>query len=172
MKPTLLVVAALSFALVAGAQAAKLYKWVDKDGNVTYQSTPPPDHPAEEKDFNTGPSAATDTAPRPAVVLYIAPKCSACDLARAYLDKRKVPYTLKNADSDLAVQEELKNKSGGLSVPTIIVGDKVMRGYVESLLEGELDAAGYPKTEAAGEAEPGPAGEGADSERKYQAPTE
>jgi hypothetical protein len=39
-------------------------------------------------------------------------------------------------------------KIGELSVPTITVGSKVMQGYVESLLAGELDQAGYPKPEA------------------------
>ena len=39
-------------------------------------------------------------------------------------------------------------KIGELSVPTIMVGSKVMKGYIESLLEGELDQAGYPKTES------------------------
>ncbi len=33
------------------------------------------------------------------------------------------------------------------AVPTITVGSKVMRGYLESLLEGELDQAGYPRPE-------------------------
>jgi hypothetical protein len=40
--------------------------------------------------------------------------------------------------------EELKKKAGSLSVPTILVGEKVMQGLLESLLAGELDAAGYP----------------------------
>jgi hypothetical protein len=30
-------------------------------------------------------------------------------------------------------------------VPTVLVGSKVMNGYMESLLEGELDQAGYPR---------------------------
>ncbi len=80
-------------------------------------------------------------------MLYIATKCDSCDLARAYLDKRKVPYTEKNVEGDLKLQEELKKKTGSLSVPTVLVGEKVMRGYLESLLEGELDAAGYAKPE-------------------------
>jgi hypothetical protein len=42
-------------------------------------------------------------------------------------------------------------KIGELSVPTITVGSKVMQGYVESLLAGELDQAGYPKPEASPE---------------------
>jgi glutaredoxin len=170
MKPILLTVIAVSLSLGAAAHAAKLYKWVDKDGNVTYQSTPPPGQAVEQKEIETvNTRTAGDSAAHAPVVLYVASHCSACDLARAYLDKRKVPYTLKNAESDPAVQEELKSKSGGLSVPTITIGDKVMRGYLESLLEGELDAAGYPKADAG---TPAPNAEAPDQERGSQAPTE
>ena len=41
------------------------------------------------------------------------------------------------------------DKTGSLTVPTIMVGEKVMKGYMQSLLAGELDAAGYPKIETA-----------------------
>jgi hypothetical protein len=45
------------------------------------------------------------------------------------------------------LQDELLKQTGGeLAVPTILVGKKVMRGYLESLLEGELDDAGYAKS--------------------------
>jgi glutaredoxin len=71
--------------------------------------------------------------------------CGSCDLARLYLEKRKVPFTEKNLDNNPETQQELKKKSGSLSAPTITIGEKVMNGYLESLLEGELDAAGYPK---------------------------
>ena len=40
MNKLLLVMLLLT--LPATAVAAKLYKWVDKDGKVTYQETPPP----------------------------------------------------------------------------------------------------------------------------------
>jgi len=39
------IVALLAF---AGALPAKLYKWVDEDGNVTYSERKPPDKPVEE----------------------------------------------------------------------------------------------------------------------------
>jgi glutaredoxin len=86
-----------------------------------------------------------DVAEKYPVVLYSVPKCSSCDLARAYLQKRKVPFSEKNVENDRKSQEEMKEKTKGLSVPTILVGTKVMSGYMESLLEGELDQAGYPK---------------------------
>lgn len=150
--------AILIMALVAAglsvAQAASLYKWVDSQGRVSYHDKPPPegsDYRVEQKTLGSGGSATDQQAqPDVPVILYSAPKCASCDLARIYLDKRKVPYTEKNVESDAKLQEELKQKAGSLSVPTIIVGTKVMSGYLESLLEGELDAAGYPKTGTAG----------------------
>lgn len=147
----ILVATVFSFgATVYGAD--KLYKWVDKSGRVSYHDHPaPPDsgYRVEEKKTISSPDTAKvanpDGAKRPPVVLYSAPKCSSCDLARGYLQKRKVPFVEKNVDGDRKLQEELIKQSGGLSVPTITVGEKTMRGYLESLLEGELDQAGYPK---------------------------
>lgn len=55
--------------LPAAASAIKLYKWVDKDGKVTYQETPPPagDGRVEEKliDPNTNVIQAEHAAPPP-----------------------------------------------------------------------------------------------------------
>lgn len=141
------------------AHAAKLYKWVDKDGNVTYHDRPPPDetgYRVEEKHLRSGGASGGEIPPEVLqkfpVVLYSAPKCSSCDSARAYLKSRGVPFTEKNVEGDRKLQDELIKQSGGLAVPTIMVGAKVMKGYLESLLEGELDEAGYPK--AASEEQP------------------
>ncbi len=142
--------------LLPTAYGIKLYKWVDEDGNVTYHDRSPPEtgYRVEQKDFKLGgqtvaksDGAASKAADESPVVLYTAPKCTACDMARAYLDKRKVPFTDKNVSGDAEAIKELQEKSGALTVPTIMVGSKVMKGYMESLLEGELDAAGYPKLE-------------------------
>ena len=147
-----ILVMALVVAGLSAAQAEKLYKWVDSRGRISYHDQPPPEgagYSVEEKTLRGGEKADPDKNPDVAgkfpIILYSAPKCASCDLARVYLDKRKVPYVEKNVENDLGLQEELKKKSGSLSVPTIMVGDKVMKGYLESLLEGEIDAAGYPK---------------------------
>ncbi|UCH52229.1 MAG: glutaredoxin family protein, partial [Pseudomonadota bacterium] len=131
-------------------QAERVYRWVDKDGNVSYHDRPPPGDSAgkvEERQFRVREgraTAATDT-PKVAVVIYTVPQCSSCDQVRAHLEKRGVPFSEKNVDKDRAAQNELQKRSGGLSVPTIIVGEKVMKGYIDSLLDGELDAAGFEK---------------------------
>lgn len=131
----------------------KLYKWTDREGNVFYHDRPPPEgsnYKVEEKPIRYGEPPVkkkgdlnAKAAEKYPVILYAVSKCDTCDLARAYLQKRKIPFTEKNAETDLKVQEELKKKIGALSVPTILVGEKVMRGYLQSLLEGELSQAGY-----------------------------
>ena len=136
---------------ITSAHAAKLYKWVDKDGNVSYQDHPPPPNAGrvEEKNLATRspPEIKDGVAEKFPVVLYSIPRCQSCDLARAYLEKRKVPFVEKNVQGNPALQAEMKQKIGELMAPAILVGDKVIKNYVESWLESELDQAGYPKIE-------------------------
>ena len=140
------------------ASAAKLYKWVDKRGNVSYQDMPPPPEfggKVEQREVegevrnNSGadPALAAAVAQSP-VVLYTIPKCAQCNLVRTYLNNRKVPFTEKNAASDLTVQEELRKKSGALSVPTVAIGAKIITEYSQAWLQSELDQAGYPDPKA------------------------
>lgn len=148
--------------VTTSALAGKLYKWVDERGNVSYQDRPPPagQGHVEEKNVRDGggatsaePSVAEVAAKAP-VTLYMIPKCSPCDEARAYLKKRNVPFTEVNvSEKNPQGQEAMRKKVGELSVPTITVGSKVMRGYVETLVSGELDQAGYPQAEATAETE-------------------
>lgn len=144
------------------ALAGKLYKWVDERGNISYQDRPPPagQGRVEEKNVRDGSGAASaepgvaEAAAKAPVTLYMIPKCSPCEAARAYLKKRKVPFAEVNvSEKNPQGQEAMRKKVGELSVPTITVGGKVMQGYVESLLSGELDQAGYPALEATPETE-------------------
>ncbi len=153
-------VVALAVIGFSAAQAGTLYKWVDSNGKVSYHDQPPPDgagYRVEEKNIGDGKKSGekedeslAKVAEKFPVILYSVPDCGSCDLARIYLQKRKVPFTEQNLNADPNLQQTLKKKIGSLSAPTIMVGEKVMKGYVESLLEGELDAAGYPKSEAPG----------------------
>jgi glutaredoxin len=163
-RNTLIIVLATVLA-AAPAYAGKLYKWVDESGNVSYQDRPPPAGvgTVEEKNLRDGrggdsgsPAAAEASAKSP-VTLYMVPKCSSCDMARTYLKQRGVPFTEINvSEKNPQAQQEMVKKFGELSVPTITVGSKVMQGYVESLVAGELDQAGYPKPEAGSEAAEAP----------------
>ena len=152
MARNTLIALLLAGLIATPALAARLYKWVDERGNVSYQDRPPPEGKGkvEEKTLREGGGPATAEASAKApVTLYMVPKCSPCDQARVYLKKRGVPFTEINvSEKHPQAQQEMVKKIGELSVPTITVGSKVMQGYVESLLAGELDQAGYPKPEA------------------------
>lgn len=152
MSRNFVLVLAAMVACLPAAYAQKQYKWVDQDGNVSYHDRPPSDaskYQVEEKQFGRPSNERNDEleaiASKFPVLLYSASRCSACDLARGYLEKRKVPFTEKNVGDDRALQDELIKRTGQLTVPTIVVGERVMNGYMESLLGGELDQAGYPK---------------------------
>lgn len=156
-RNTLMIVVLAAALAVAPAYAAKLYKWVDERGNISYQDRPPPEGVGrvEEKTLreggggDSGSPAAAEAAAKSPVTLYSVSKCSSCDQARSYLKKRGVPFNEINvSEKNPQAQQEMIKKLGELSVPTITVGGKVMQGYVESLLAGELDQAGYPKPEA------------------------
>ena len=151
----LLLVMALMAIGIPAAQADTLYKWVDSQGRISYHDQPPPDgagYRVEEKVIGDSKKPKEDdtlakTVEKFPVVLYSVPDCGSCDLARVYLQKRKVPFTEQNLNVNPELQQTLKKKIGSLSAPTIMIGEKVMKGYVESLLEGELDGVGYPKVE-------------------------
>jgi len=152
-----LIVLLLTTLVATPAMADRLYKWVDQYGNVSYQDRPPPPGQGgkvEEKLLGDksrsgeDPSTAAAAAKFP-ITLYVTTKCAPCDVARAYLKGRKVPFTEidvseKNPEAQMAMRE----KVGDLAVPTITVGSRVMKGYMESLVEGELNQAGYPKKPA------------------------
>lgn len=150
--PVVYMIVAVAVLAVSTAQAEKLYKWTGKDGKVSYQDKPPPEDEGvvQEKNLSgnargTSDAGASEAAQKFPVILYSTTKCSPCDQARAYLKKRKVAFAEKNVSNNPLLQKEMIEKIGELSVPTIMVGSKVMKGYIESLLEGELDQAGYPK---------------------------
>lgn len=143
------------FCVSSVAVAQKLYKWTDPNGRVTYRDAPPPtgsgynveekkvrsDAPYSSDDENPNSEAASNNP----VVLYFVPKCPSCDLARSYLEKNKIPFKAVNVVSDPKLQQQLKKVSGTLSVPTITIGSKVIKGYTEAWVESELKAAGYSK---------------------------
>jgi glutaredoxin len=150
-----LLVMALALIGFSAAQADTLYKWVDSQGRVSYHDQPPPEgagYRAEQKVLGENKRPQEDDSlakivEQHPVILYSVPVCGSCDLARLYLEKRMIPFTEKNLENNPELQQTLKKKTGSLSAPVITVGEKVMKGYMESLLEGELDDAGYPKIE-------------------------
>jgi glutaredoxin len=141
--------------LAAGGSAhAQQYRWIDQDGSVKYSDAPPP---AWAKDVRrTGAASAAPAAAQLPfelvrlqkdfpVTLYTSPNCKeGCELARAALNKRGVPFKevqVWNPETN----EELKSVSGAVEVPTLLVGRSTNRGFEQGAFDALLDSAGYPK---------------------------
>ncbi len=141
--------------LLASVAAQAQYRWVDEKGRVQYTDRPPPAgaRDVQKKKLGAGPDAtpaepyalqrARKSAP---VKLYSSPDCGEwCDKARALLNQRGIPF------SEISVAaapqlDELRKISGGDTVPSLVVGQSVHKGFVESQYQAALDAAGYPAT--------------------------
>ncbi len=153
--PALCVVAC---ALASGAtQAQQLYRWIDEQGKTHVSDTPPPPSVKRfEKKRFTGSvveggaesfelKRAMQQAP---VTLYTSPSCKEpCDLARAALNKRGVPFKEVQV-WDEATNAELERVVGARSVPSLVVGSYVQKGYGQENFDAALDIGGYPKTGA------------------------
>jgi glutaredoxin len=171
--------ALLATSLSAGAQ---MYRWTDSTGKTHYTDTLPPASArnVERRDGREGNISAGSTAEPHAlqlarkkspVKLYSTPGCEACDAARSLLNARGVPFSeVSVADADSAA--DLKKNVGSDSVPALVVGGAVQRGFEEGLYHRTLDAAGYPKAgvlAARNQTEPKP-GQSAEEPEREEAP--
>ena len=168
MKRALAVVLFLAAATAAAQQ--QLWRWTDETGRTHITDTPPPPN-AKNVQKRGGPKESAEAAAAAnepfalqiarkdfPVTLYSTPGCEACGEARKLLNARGIPFkeVLVNDEKSLEV---LKAAVGSTSVPAIIVGSTVQKGFEEATYHRLLDAAGYPKMgmlPARNQAEPKP----------------
>jgi glutaredoxin len=141
------------FALVVmntpNVSAVTVVECVDADGNTSFRDQCPPGSSQKGKKEisglggNDGPDLSAVAAANP-ITLYTVPDCDACDLTRNALSGRDLPFTEKNVQDNAEMQEELKTATGGLTVPGIVIGDKVLTGYSRDAIDSALNGAGYP----------------------------
>ncbi|MGH8765190.1 MAG: DUF4124 domain-containing protein [Burkholderiales bacterium] len=149
----------LVLAFAAGLACAQQYRWIDKDGRPQYGDAPPPGAKDLRKSAAPAPKPAESAGAAGAVpfeiarlqrdfpvTLYTAPSCKeGCELARAALNKRGVPFKEVQAwDADTTA--ELKRVTGSDQVPALVVGREMQRGFEQGAFDALLDTAGYPKT--------------------------
>jgi glutaredoxin 3 len=76
----------------------------------------------------------------PTVVIYTTASCAYCELAKAWLTARSVPYREVDVSGNDAERAALVERSGGMrTVPQIFVGNVHVGGYTDLLA---LDRAG------------------------------
>ena len=78
------------------------------------------------------------------VSLYTSPICKEpCDLARAALNKRGIPFSEVQV-WNVETLEDLKKVAGNDTVPVLVVGRSVQNGFDPGRYDALLDSAGYP----------------------------
>ncbi len=131
---------------------ATLYKWVDAEGNVTYQGSPPPAEyqvieqgeflgsgpDIDERDQHNRRLAATTP-----IDLYTTENCEVCDLVRFHLNQLGLPFIEQTLFDNKVAQDQLKERSGGLNAPSLFIGDQLVTSYNLSALEATAITAGF-----------------------------
>lgn len=150
----------LALLIAASSPAlAQPYRWTDSRGRVHFGDAPPP---AAAKGARVkAPAAAPAPAPgtdaqQPVpfevqrllkdfpVTLYTAPICKQpCELARAALNKRGVPFTEVQVWNQETL-DQLKSKAGSDNVPALTVGRSAQSGFDQARFDALLDSAGFP----------------------------
>lgn len=63
------------------------------------------------------------------VIVYSAPSCPYCDMAKDFLKENKIKFTAKDVSSDAAAQKEMMEKSGQGGVPVIDIDGQIIVGF-------------------------------------------
>lgn len=147
----------LSFALVATvlgvtnspAAAAKLYKWTDADGNVSYQDKAPPLNSKSEilKPAVEGgqPARARESSGgrREPVVVYTLDNCNSCEILMLRLKQMDVPAEERSLKDDRAAQMRILDATGSMTAPSVFIGGDLLFPLSEAGLHSRLGEAGY-----------------------------
>lgn len=69
------------------------------------------------------------------ITIYSTQTCPVCKTAKAYFKSKNLKYTEIDVTTDIEKQKEMMEKSGGTSVPVIILDDEVFIGFEQKKIE-------------------------------------
>jgi len=143
------------FAVATSAQAAQVYRWVDSAGGVHYTDQPPPASVKQVKTLSgQGNVIEADKSSysskiaheKNPVTLYGGDCGPVCEEARIMLKKRGIVFEEKDPAKDRDAAEAMRQLTGTLEIPVVVVGTAHQKGYDAAIWNRMLDVAGYPKT--------------------------
>ena len=119
-------------------------EWRDRMGYVEMDS-PPPLSPGDVRKARATKYASN----RPSkvgggdlnVILYYADWCPYCHKARRHLERRGIPFEIRDVDVP-AAKAELLAKTGQSGIPVIEINGRIMKGYRETMLDRMLNGKG------------------------------
>lgn len=78
----------------------------------------------------------------PEVRLYSTPTCPYCRMAKDFLEKEGVPFTVVDVSEDEAAAREMVDKSGQMGVPVMEVENTIIVGFDRGAYRKALSDAG------------------------------
>ena len=139
---------------MSNAFATEFYRWIDKAGAVHYSDQSPtgPVRKLEQRklDANVIDGQASylvkDAVKKNPVVLFGGDCGPLCANAKNLLEKRGIPYALKEPQKNKEDAEALNTLTGAMELPVIKIGKEMIKGFEPTQWNAMLDEAGYPKT--------------------------
>ena len=120
--------------------------WRAKAGQIevdakAFQPKPARREPPRAKRLASGAAAADAERRRDwhEITVYTAPWCGWCRKTLAFLDAQDVEYVNKDIEADEEYADELREKSGGTSIPFVEIDGTEIRGYNPSQMAALLE---------------------------------
>lgn len=127
--------------IASNIYAVKIYECEDEQGQKTFEAHCPPGTTLlQEKNF-AGQRKQAVVIP----IVYIIPDCPACAAVSKFFQSHNISIEQKNIKDNIELQNALKQKTGNLKVPTVIIGETIITDYDEDRLTSALTEAGFPE---------------------------
>ncbi len=138
----------------------RLYKWVDENGKISYQDSPPPKNvkvinadllkdkkvgSEQVKELRRANQAKPDNSGTQPVMVYTADNCKPCQSVVLFLTQKQVPFIERDIRTDRRARERLSNLSKQISVPSLFIGERIIQGHSKAMITRALEEAGYLK---------------------------
>lgn len=137
---------ALSLSATTLSKAGKLYKWIDADGNVSYQDSPPPTSAKVLQESTIRKTASQgngeDQSDVPPLVVYTIDECDGCEMLLLRLQQLQLPFEERSLLSK-EIQADILSGNDSLTAPTLRVADKYINDFTEPSFIDLLRDAGY-----------------------------
>jgi len=151
MKAALFLIITLCLLSITQLGHSKIYKWVDKNGDIQFSDQPPQKLQKDQKieqitvkvnsvknpsisnnPLNSDNSKQANSSKK--VIVYSATWCGVCDYAKNYFKQQNIPYKEYDIEKSSKGRQDFKRLKGR-GVPIILVGRKRMDGFDVSKFE-------------------------------------
>ncbi len=69
------------------------------------------------------------------ITVYTTPTCVFCPLVKKFLDEKGVEYEEVDVGSNSGEMEKMKEKTGQMGVPVVLIGDDAVVGFDKKKIE-------------------------------------